>query len=472
MKYKKILIIILSFTIFLCSCTQHPPKTDTSHMRLCLNFSGSIETLNEINDALNEYLAPKIGVQVDLIPYQSYDMLKAALNSKERIDISFCSSLSNIVEFSGEGLLMPLDDLLHDNGNEICEIIPEAFYKMAYIGDSLYALPTNRESAQIIGFEYNRELAQAFELDLANIHSILDLNDVFEDLREKTSDISPIAVVPQFIYYDQVDTLYDSFGVITYDTGNTVVNLYETEQFYQLVQMIRQWYEKGYTFSDTGESSQILYYLTSGKVLGSLTVGKEGFEIQEKNLSGCDIGFVPLGVPYQCTDSQSRAWYIIPANAPDPAASMKLLNLMYSDAYIANLLLYGIEGTNYRLTSEGLVSRIANSGYDGVKSWSYCNCFHAYVPEGLPVSFWKDLEQSRETAICSPALSFVFDSTPVSTQLYRCEQVREEYLNLLYSGVCDPEPLLEKMNAALKEAGIDEIIAEKQRQLDVYMEKR
>lgn len=472
-KQCSILMLIIVLILICCACGKTQPADNSPELVLTLPLSGSTDALPEINTALNDYLLSTVGFRVQIKPFTNADTLLMELTSGNQIDVAYCPSLDNMHALQKEGLLIPLDDYLRSSDSTVLSLFPLEFYNASNIGGFLYGLPTNREWVRTSGFEYNRDIANTYGLDFSKVHTLDDLTGIFSELSAKTDEIAPIAVLPGFLYYDHVDTLGDSLGVLTQSSGTQVVNLYETGQFSEMTQAIRAWQLAGYTFDDPGENEVPLYYLRSNQVLGCLTIGKPGFEVQEKTLSGLNIGYVSLSDGYYySSDISLRPWYVIPTTAKDPTLSAKLMEVLYADPYVANLIMYGLEGVHYTLTQEQLVSRIENSGYDGVIAWVYCNSFIGHVPVGLDTNFWEEMQLENRNALNAPYFGFVFDSTPVSTQLYRCEQVREEYLNLLYSGVCDPEPLLDKMNAALKEAGIDEIIAEKQRQLDAYMEKR
>lgn len=59
----------------------------------------------------------------------------------------------------------------------------------------------------------------------------------------------------------------------------------------------------------------------------------------------------------------------------------------------------------------------------------------------------------------------------VKTEVAAVQAVLDQYRLPLENGVIDPDENLPKFINALKEAGIDTVIAEKQRQLDEWAEK-
>ena len=77
-------------------------------------------------------------------------------------------------------------------------------------------------------------------------------------------------------------------------------------------------------------------------------------------------------------------------------------------------------------------------------------------------------EEFNDNAIKSKALGFVFDTTPVKAEAAAVQAVMDEYRLPLENGVIDPDENLPKFRQALKDAGIDTVIAEKQRQLDEW----
>lgn len=73
----------------------------------------------------------------------------------------------------------------------------------------------------------------------------------------------------------------------------------------------------------------------------------------------------------------------------------------------------------------------------------------------------------REAEI-SPVTGFTFDPTPVKTQLANCASITTEMIPALSSGSVDPKKVLPEFLQRLETAGVNDIIAEKQKQLDAW----
>ena len=83
-------------------------------------------------------------------------------------------------------------------------------------------------------------------------------------------------------------------------------------------------------------------------------------------------------------------------------------------------------------------------------------------------TYYSDMLDAPKHAKFSDAMGFVFDSTPVYDQMAACTTVVAQYRNALLYGLVDVDSYLEKFNAELKAAGIDDIVNAEQEQLDAW----
>jgi putative aldouronate transport system substrate-binding protein len=152
---------------------------------------------------------------------------------------------------------------------------------------------------------------------------------------------------------------------------------------------------------------------------------------------------------------------------------MELLSLMYTDAKLINLLDWGIEGKHYVKLNDYVITYPAgvdasNTGYNYNLSWIYGNSFLAYVWEGNPENTNQLMDAFNQSALKSKALGFQFDAVPVRNAVAAVTNVAAEFRSSLEWGMVDVDSTLPRFQRALRDAGIDEIIAEKQRQLDAW----
>ena len=88
------------------------------------------------------------------------------------------------------------------------------------------------------------------------------------------------------------------------------------------------------------------------------------------------------------------------------------------------------------------------------------------VRVGDPADLWAQLDEFNKNAHNSVAKGFKWDNAKVLNQITACQNVKDKYAKGLQLGVLNPDETLPVFIQELKEAGIDDIIAEKQAQLD------
>ena len=122
-----------------------------------------------------------------------------------------------------------------------------------------------------------------------------------------------------------------------------------------------------------------------------------------------------------------------------------------------------VEGKNYTLTPDGLAD---NGGNYFLLFGQPVNQTLQYINRETGVDYPAKCATFSANDVVSSAFGFVFDSAPVAREAALCHAVVDEYLPVIDCGCVDPDTEIPKFIAALKEAGIDAIVAGKQRQLD------
>ena len=160
--------------------------------------------------------------------------------------------------------------------------------------------------------------------------------------------------------------------------------------------------------------------------------------------------------------------YGVSATSKHPVETLQYLELINTDPYAMNLLSYGIEGKHYNKTGDNTIELIPDSGFSHGSSWAVGNVFNTYVLPGQPEDVWEQTKALNDSAKTSPVLGFSFDPEPVKMQIANVSKVVKEYESLVGG-----ELPVDETNAAFVEklqvAGVDEVIAEMQKQIDEFM---
>lgn len=238
---------------------------------------------------------------------------------------------------------------------------------------------------------------------------------------------------------------------------------------------MRDWYLKGYIMKDAATSTETaVNLLRAGKGLGQFTAGEEGLDAQLTRNTGHPFATKKLHDPLITSGTIQGLVWVIPVTSKNPEAAMKFLNLTYTNADVVNLIDWGIEGIHYKKKPDGTIGypsgvNASNTGYGLGQDWLFGNQLIAHVWEGNDPDNYKILAENNKNAPISIALGFTYDSTKVKTEIANVTNVINQYGPGLNTGSLDPDKYLPESISKLKEAGIDKIIAEKQRQLDEWV---
>lgn len=450
--------------------------------------SGGKEAATDVKAAINEYLEEKLNIHLNLtfVPYSNLvQQTNLLLSAGEDVDL-ITIYMTPLYTVANNGQIMPLDDLLEEYGQGIIEQMGMEFIDCGRVAGELYGLPTGRDLAVEYGFEMRKDLADKYEIDYENIKDLDALYEALKKVQAGEPDVIP--VVPsmgEMVRNWGWDPLGDSMtplGVLM-DQGQSweVVNLFETELYKEFVTEMRKWYLEGLIMQDAVSNTESVgVMMGAGTAFGGMMNIKPYFEVQETTNYGTEIVCSRIIPPATDTSYVNMNTWAIASSCKHPEAAMKVLNLLYTDPYLVNLLIYGIEGVHYKKVGDATNGQSIITYADGVDAtnttykpsggWILANQFIGHVWEGNPADYWDVQKEYNNTALKSYAFGFTWDSTRVRNQLTACTNVMGKYHDALMCGALDPEETLPKFIQELKDAGIDDIIADKQAQLDAWRE--
>ena len=328
------------------------------------------------------------------------------------------------------------------------------------------------------------DLCDKYGIDYENITTLEQLHDALTIVHENEPNL--VCVVPsngELVRNWGWDPLGDAstpLGVLM-DMGQsvTVVNLFETDFYKEFVTTMRQWYNEGLIMADAVSNTEnVGTMMGAGTAFGGFMNLKPYFNVQETTNYGTEIVVSEIVPAFSCTSNVSMATWAIASSTEHPEACMKLLNLMYTDPTLMNLMIYGLEGEHYVVKGDASNGQKIIGYPDGIDAttttyrpsggWLWCNQFVGHVWEGNPADYWDVTRAFNNTAVKSNAFGFTWDSSGVRNQVTACTNVMQKYHQALMCGAVDPEETLPKVNQELKDAGIDDIIGDKQAQYDAW----
>ena len=148
---------------------------------------------------------------------------------------------------------------------------------------------------------------------------------------------------------------------------------------------------------------------------------------------------------------------------------------MNTDPWYRETARYGIEGKHYVRNPDGTVTRTpqgtANMGVQAYTQGHYTlGALEASSFPEVPTDphQWQKAMKHYETAQISSAMGFAPDIAPVESECLAIRQIIEEYRRELYTGTSDPDAVIPVMLSRMRAAGLDRVLAEFQRQLDLF----
>lgn len=455
---------------------------------VCMSSGKNEPDITDVENAMNEILEEKLNCNVDLtfIAYANYaDQISLLLSSGEDADL-LPVYLIPLSTCANAGQIMPLDDLIDQYGQGIKDQLGD-YVDCGRIDGILYGVTTARDLANSQGFAYKVDVAEEVGFDADSIETLDDLETELLKVKEANPDMWPVAVsAGENIRNWGWDPLGDdtvNLGVLVDPTDTTVGNLYESDLYKDLANEMYSWMQQGLIQADavnTTESASTL--MTAGTAFGYFTNLKPGYAEENSSSLGYEIDVVEILPALACTNNVSRATWTISSGCDNPEAAMKVLNELYTNAELSNLYMYGIEGVHYKVLEEGGASNgqdiitwadgvdATTSNYRKSGTWIQPNQFIGHVWEGSSADVWDQQREFNDTAQKSVAFGFTYDSLAVTNEVTACTNVVSKYHKALLCGALDPATTLDQFNEELYAAGLQNIIDEKQSQLDAWLE--
>lgn len=185
--------------------------------------------------------------------------------------------------------------------------------------------------------------------------------------------------------------------------------------------------------------------------------------------AGYEVVSVPAEQPIINNISVSGSIQAISETSQNPEKVMEFLNLLNTDPYLRNLVDKGIEGVHYEKNEDGTIRDLpARIERYNMPSYSLGNHFILYLYEDDPQDKWEKFQEFNESAIVAPGLGFHFNSDPVRSEIAAISNVSNEFYPALATGSVDPEVYLPRFNEKLKDAGLEKVMAEIQKQFDEW----
>lgn len=503
MKTKRIVTLLVCFAMILGLFAGCGAKDSGSEARevekivyatWTINTLPSNEAIQSVEDEINKISREKIGVEIDLqiYPVMEYSN-KVAMDMQAGSQVDVFCAVQNFQAILSQEMCADITDLLEENCPDVMKLIPEDWWECTKKDGRIYTIPVWMPTALGLNVAWREDIAKELNLDMDSVKSVEDLTAIFEIVHEAHPEMYCLVGgnagfggwTGMTYTIAGVDAMGDNplmpAGVLM-PGSDKVVNLFETEEYAKQMALVHEWYEKGYIMKDLATTTFTnIEILAGGNAFCNITGQGSAPESVAANASaqtGVPLNSKLIGNSMISTNLPVNQSWCVASTSKHPQAALKFINLTYCNAEIANLLQWGIEGRDYVVNADGTVQ--PPEGFDASSvpyPGGYINMGNAYT--GLEYTAAGTTKESVAWGVAqntaadrSVSFGFVFDSSKVVNQYAAVNNVIMQYYSALDCGSADPDTEIPKFVQALKEAGIDDIIAEKQAQYDAWRAAR
>lgn len=450
------------------------------------------DVLDTVEEAINKITRDKINVEVELLPISIFEYsssVSLSLQGGEQIDIF--ESLGDYNNSVSSSMAYDITDMIDQYAKETKAILGDDILAACYKDGRIYGIPTYKPYALTPMVIYKKDIADQLGIDMSKVKTVFDLTDVLKKVKEAYPDITPLVPVQTGtsgvnMTIGGVDYLTDDYfspkGVLMGD-NMTVVDYYGTDEFAKISNLVRSWYNDGLILKDaattTSTSTELMSADNSFCYIASYSYPPEDTAASiSAQVGNIPLGAVQIGDAYLDTTSINALTWMVSSTSKVPEAALKFLNLTFTDPEVINLLIYGLKDRDYVMDSEGYVAYPEGQDASTVPYTAQLSCgtlgnfflMHPMKGTSKESLVWE--EEQNKLAKKSPAMGFTFDSSGVKTEYTAVINVIQQYLPGLLCGSVDPEVVIPEFRNKLSDAGLDAIIAAKQKQLDEWLKNK
>lgn len=433
-----------------------------------------------IEHAVSELTQREIGVSVELIPvlYSTAasgqdELRRSELELLEKQGITF-DILPSLIQ---NGSFLPLDDLLETYGQEIVRLVGERRLDLMRQDGVLYELPSVSDYISSFGLTMRKDIVERYDLDLSSLKTLEDLDELFDYVSSQEPElymISGYRTRNGFVSRLKAAKIdIPPFCSQSAEDPGNLKNYYASQEYGQMVSLFYDWNQAGYIpdhlFLQSIEASSLV---KGGILFSYFSPYKPNIEYEETLSCGREMVSIPLMEPMVTSSSiDITVHWGINSTCQEPEKAMELLNLLYTNESLANLLSYGIENIHYRVLEDGSITypdgvTADTCGYQNTQTWLLPNQYLSLVWEGNDPGLWEEVKEYNESADYSDTIAFSPDTSGLSRELAKIDEILGTYATGLESGQLDPDVYLPMMLDEMEAAGADTVLAEMQAQFD------
>ena len=425
-----------------------------------------------ISDYINNLpQVQEIGVQVEICKWNwDQSNLNLQLAGDEQMDIGWDSG-SNFINRVDMNAYVDLTPYL-ENDPDFYNAIPESLWTGVSLNGGIYGVPTYKELGEQWALTVDKEVLEKTGIDYTTIRTWADAEPLLAAMKEQGLGAMYVANYTEALkvgLFNTFDFTPYNLGVIRRATGEKIENLYETQEFVDLVNMMYDWNKKGY-IPEEGLTDMYNWIGSQNELYHNFCLRYTSYAPYAEKIylpEGYDVQCMFLEDPVITNDATRGSIFGIYQKCKNPEKAYEFLKLWNTDPAVKNAIAFGVEGVHYNLV-DGQVELIPDAAYCCM-NWASGNVMISYTNVNEPKDKYEQYEIWNQSAVDARDLGLVYDFSAVSVKVTNCTAVLDEYLYPLILGFVEPESGIAQLRQKLKDAGIDDVIAAQQAQYEAYL---
>lgn len=446
-------------------------------------FNSDQQDVALVEKAINDYLKKKLPnttVKLNIMHWGSWwAKMPTLIFSGEKMDIFFTSSWwGPYYDQVVQGALIPLNDLLDKYGKGIKKVLGDGFIKGSQINGINYAVPVAKELATQDGWMFNKKLVDKYKFDLKTIKKPEDIEPWLDIIKKNEPDITPLAWQGNRSFFNHLLFQYivdDSVpGAVRWDDKKgKIFNQFEDPEYLKYVDIAKTWYKKGFMLPEAAtQNSKHAELVDAYRCFAYQQPLKPGKDKEDSKGNKVWVQKELTPIITRTADA-TGAMHGISVASRNPERVMKFLNLVWTDPYLCNLIVWGIENKHYTKTGANYIKTIPNSGWDMGLPWAMGNQYIQYLQEGEAPDKYTKFQEFNKKGKTTVNSGFYFNQKPYEAEIAAIKAVAGEYLDGIRCGIYDnPREKIEEMLARMEKAGYKKVTAAMQKEFDAFLKQK
>ena len=292
-------------------------------------------------------------LEVKYLAYEEYtDLLEGELESGQT-DVAFlglgdAGGNNNVYSLINSGAVLNLDDILSEKqGAALYNAFPKNLWEAVKCNKHIYSIPSAVVDDQGVYAAFNRDYISDDAIDAWD-GSIDGIYEIIQNAKWDNSGVFRFQYLLSDYSFDDMIACEIRYGLLSDYDSLTVENPQESEKYTGYMNVLDKMKSDGYMdssvsyFDNQGLNNKaVLQQVESGNYLVALSSGEVDSVFEKDNIT------VKKLKTY--LSSRINGSIGISKNATDVDAVVDFLGILYSNEKYGNILLYGQEGTDYKV---------------------------------------------------------------------------------------------------------------------------